>query len=457
MKPDDPNGVRSGTSLRIVMPVLGEGLALGPRLLALEPLRARGAELVVVDGGSSDATWLVACRHADRVILAPRGRGSQMNAGAAGSTCDVLLFLHGDTQLPAHADQLVLSAVQAGAAWGRFDVRIDSGQALLRLASRLINLRSRLSGVATGDQAIFVRRDVFEQVGGFPDIPLMEDVALSKTLRRRARPACLQPAAVTSARRWQKHGIVRTILLMWQLRLLYFFGTAPQDLADRYGYTRRPPEAKAAIAIMAKAPVAGLAKTRLAPAIGARAAARTQRAFTLQTLRAARKAALGAVRLWCAPDTTHVFFRALARLAGVELLPQGTGDLGQKLRCAMEQHFDGDAQMPLLIVGTDCPLMAPGHLQRAAEALQGHDAVLIPAVDGGYVLVGMRRPLPAVFEGITWSTPQVLDQTRERLRGAGATWLELEPLWDVDDPADWERYQQLLADSAAKDLQPGTL
>lgn len=161
------------TSLRIAMPVLGEGAGLVQRLRDLAGLRAGGAELVVADGGSSDETWAVACRHADRVLLAPRGRGSQMNAGAAGSTADVLLFLHADTRLPADADQVIRAAVEAGAAWGRFDVQIDSRRPLLRLVSRLINLRSRLSGIATGDQAIFVRRELLEQVGGFPDIPLM--------------------------------------------------------------------------------------------------------------------------------------------------------------------------------------------------------------------------------------------------------------------------------------------
>ncbi|MES2631588.1 MAG: TIGR04283 family arsenosugar biosynthesis glycosyltransferase [Pseudomonadota bacterium] len=441
------------TSLRIVMPVLGEGADLAARLRALDGLRERGVEVVVVDGGSSDATWAVACRHADRVMLAPRGRGSQMNAGAAAATgrsCDILLFLHGDTQLPCDADRLVVAAVVAGASWGRFDVRIDSPHPLLRLVGFMINLRSRLTGIATGDQAIFVRRDVFEKVGGFADIPLMEDIDLSARLRRLGRPACLRPPVVTSARRWDKHGVMRTVLLMWRLRAMYFFGTPPQALADAYGYARRPPASSVivAVAIMAKAPIPGLAKTRLAPVIGVKAAARAQRRFTLQTLHVARQAALGPVRLWCAPDTRHVFFRALARRADVEQLTQSGGDLGDRLRQAMEQHFARGVQsprVPLLIVGTDCPLLSPCHLQQAAQALDRHDVVLIPALDGGYVLIGMRRPIPRVFDAVAWSTPQVLQQTRDRLRAANASWVELDPLWDVDEPPDWQRYQQLLA------------
>lgn len=437
------------TWLRIVMPVLGEGASLMERLRDLAGLRARGAELVVVDGGSSDETWAVACRHADRVLLAPRGRGSQMNAGAAGSTAEVLLFLHADTRLPADADQVIRAAVEAGAVWGRFDVHIDSGRPLLRLVGRLMNLRSRLSGIATGDQAIFVRREVFEQAAGFPDIPLMEDIALSARLKRFGPPACLTPPVVTSARRWETHGSLRTILLMWRLRAMYFFGAAPQALADRYGYARRPSPVAAAVAVLAKAPIPGLAKTRLAATIGPQAAARAQRSFTLHTLCVAWQAALGPVRLWCAPDSSHIFFRALAKLGDVERRAQGSGDLGARLRQAMQHHFGQEPDMPLLVIGTDCPLLAPGHLQQAARALVEHDAVVIPATDGGYVLIGMRRPLPELFTEVAWSTPQVLQQTRERLRAAGATWSELGPLWDVDEAEDWHRYQQFLAASAA--------
>lgn len=431
------------TALRIVVPVLNEGPGLGRRLAALRGLRSRGAELVVVDGGSTDESWALACGHADRVLLAPQGRAAQMNAGAEGAGDAILLFLHADTELPADADRRVRAAVAAGAGWGRFDVRIASGHPLLRVVAALMNLRSRLTGIATGDQAMFVRGDLFARIGGFPDLPLMEDIALSAALRRCGPPACLRPPAVTSARRWEGHGVWRTIARMWLLRLAFLLGADPQRLADRYGYRRRPPTAPAAVAILAKAPVPGLAKTRLAPAIGASAAARAQRHFTLRTLQVAQAAALGPVRLWCAPDTGHRFFRALAQ-RGLALQAQGAGDLGDRLRKAMEQHFAQTPGLPLLLVGTDCPLLAPGHLQQAARALANHDAVLIPATDGGYVLLGMRRPLPAAFAGIAWSTPQVLAQTRERLAQAGARWCELTPLWDVDEPPDWQRHQDLL-------------
>lgn len=434
------------TSLRIVVPVLNEAAALPSLLQALQPLRARGVEVVVVDGGSTDGSWLLAARGGvDRLLLAPRGRASQMNRGAQGARTHALLFLHADTTLPADADRRVAQALARGFDWGRFDVRIASAHPLLWLVGALMNLRSRWTGIATGDQALFVRREVFEAEGGFPDLPLMEDIALSTRLRRRAAPACLRPPVSTSARRWERHGVLRTILTMWWLRLRYFFGASPQALAERYGYARSPAAAAAAVAVLAKAPVAGLAKTRLAPGIGAAAAARLQRQFTLDTMRTASSAALGPVQLWCAPDARHRFFRALQARCAVAACAQPAGDLGARMRAAAERHFAQAPQLPLLIVGTDCPLLAPGHLQAAAQALAAHDALLIPAQDGGYVLLGLRRMLPEVFDNVAWSTPGVLAQTRARLRAAGARWQELDMLWDVDELGDWVRYRQLLA------------
>ena len=435
--------------LRIVMPVLNEGTALARRLQALAPLRARGAELVVVDGGSTDATWAIARAYADQVRLAPRGRASQMNVGAQGCQADMLLFLHADTRLPDDADRLIAQALDPLSScsrdWGRFDVRIDSALPMLRVVEGMMNLRSRLSGIATGDQAMFVRREAFEAFGGFAPIALMEDVELSSRLRRRSPPACLHENVVTSGRRWEKHGVWRTIFLMWRLRAAYFFGARPDALARRYGYAdaEAKPEATA-VAILAKAPVAGLAKTRLIPLLGAAGAARAQRRFASRTLTTALAAAPEAVTLWCAPDPAHRFFRAVQRTTGVACLPQPEGDLGLRMGRVFEHHFAQQPPTPLLLVGTDCPVLTPVHLQQAALALETNDVVLIPAEDGGYVLIGMRRMVPQVFEGVAWSTPQVLAQTRAQLRQAGASWHELAPLWDVDEPADWQRLQALL-------------
>ena len=217
--------------LSVVVPALNEAPAIEACLAALAPLRARGHEVVVVDGGSADGTARRAAPHADRVIDAPRGRAAQMNAGAAAATGDALLFLHADTRLPEGADRAVLAAL-AERPWGRFDVAIDSDDPRLAVIAFFINRRSRLTGIATGDQAIFVRRDAFP---GFPPIALMEDVAFSRQMKRLADPACLRARVLTSARRWERHGIARTVLLMWRLRYDYWRGADPDELAERYG------------------------------------------------------------------------------------------------------------------------------------------------------------------------------------------------------------------------------
>jgi rSAM/selenodomain-associated transferase 2 len=223
--------------LSIIMPVLDEGERIADALDALAELRALGVEVIVVDGGSQDATVQRARLRADRVLTAPCGRAVQMNAGAAEASGDVLLFLHADTRLPAEAERLVLDGLaRSGHDWGRFDVTIEGRPTMLRLVALMMNLRSGITAIATGDQAIFVKRDVFRAVGGYPDIPLMEDIALSKRLKRTGRPLCIRAHVITSGRRWETHGVWRTILLMWRLRLAYFLGADPARLAKRYRY-----------------------------------------------------------------------------------------------------------------------------------------------------------------------------------------------------------------------------
>jgi rSAM/selenodomain-associated transferase 2 len=223
--------------ISIIVPVLDEAGGIEACLAPLQALRARGAEVIVVDGGSRDATRALAAPLADCVLESVRGRAHQMNEGAARARGDVLLFLHADTLLPEGADNAIARAMEY-APWGRFDVAITGADPLLAIVAAAMNLRSRLSGIATGDQAIFVRRDEFRAAGGFPEIPLMEDVALSKRLKRIARPACLRERAVTSGRRWERRGTLRTILLMWRLRTAYALGADPRRLARRYDIER---------------------------------------------------------------------------------------------------------------------------------------------------------------------------------------------------------------------------
>ncbi len=216
--------------LSIVIPALDEAQAIVATLASLAPLRARGHEVIVADGGSEDATRELAAPLADRVLVAPRGRASQMNAGAAAASGNALVFLHADTQLPPNADYAIADALRKSN-WGRFDVAIEGRSTLLPVIALFMNLRSRFTGIVTGDQAIFVRRAAF---GGFPEIALMEDIAFSKAMKRQSPPACVQVKATTSGRRWDEHGALRTMLLMWRLRLEYFLGAAPDELARRY-------------------------------------------------------------------------------------------------------------------------------------------------------------------------------------------------------------------------------
>ena len=222
--------------LSIIIPVLNEAGRIAVALIALQPLRERGAEILVVDGGSTDGTAEIAARGADYVVHAPRGRASQQNAGAKQALGDTYLFLHSDTQLPLDADGLIADALSDRAVfWGRFDVRFDTDQTMLRIVATMMNARSRLTGIATGDQCIFVRRTAFEAIGGFPTLPLMEDIALSALLKQQSAPQCLHNKVLTSARRWQKNGVSRTIFLMWSLRLAYTLGVSPARLARWYG------------------------------------------------------------------------------------------------------------------------------------------------------------------------------------------------------------------------------
>ena len=221
--------------ISIIVPALNEAEGIAAALAGLASLRKRGHEVIVVDGTSSDKTAALSLGAADRVVAAPRGRASQMNAGAALAQDEVLLFLHADTRLPENADARILQGLAAsGRAWGRFDVRIEGKSRLLPVIAFFMNLRSRATGIATGDQAIFVRRDAFRRIGGFPPLELMEDIALSRSLKRVSRPLCLADEAVTSGRRWERRGVLRTVLLMGWLRLAFFFGAAPAKLARLY-------------------------------------------------------------------------------------------------------------------------------------------------------------------------------------------------------------------------------
>lgn len=224
--------------IAVIVPVLNEAGTIEGQLAAL---RGQGfAEILVVDGGSTDVTadLVRAAGGPVRLIEAARGRAAQMNAGARAARAGVLLFLHADTRLPDNAAARIRVALHAGRPWGRFDVRLDGAHPLLRAVEFLMNWRSALTGVCTGDQALFVERAVFESLGGYAAIPIMEDIELTRRLKRIARPARIREPVVTSARRWRQRGVVRTILSMWRLRLLYRLGVPAERLARHYPEVR---------------------------------------------------------------------------------------------------------------------------------------------------------------------------------------------------------------------------
>lgn len=225
--------------LSIIIPVLNEAGVLPGLLDHLAPLQAQGAEMIVVDGGSEDGSQQIASGAGVQLVHSERGRARQMNAGASVAGGDILLFLHADTLLPTGAGQAIAAAIRSGGhaheyAWGHFDVRIDGRLFMLRVVAGLMNWRSRLTGIATGDQAMFTTRLAFETAGGFPDQPLMEDIEISRRLLTLSRPICLAKKVTTSGRRWETYGVWRTIWLMWRLRWFYWRGVPASELAKSY-------------------------------------------------------------------------------------------------------------------------------------------------------------------------------------------------------------------------------
>lgn len=229
--------------IAVILPILNEAAQLEDLLPALIEDQ-HFDEIIVVDGDSTDTSVETVCKFMSSgepdsnpvpiLIQSPRGRALQMHAGAQAAEADVLLFLHADSMLPPGAADDIRDAIGEGNTWGRFDVHLSGRHFLFRVIERLMNWRSRLTGIATGDQAIFVRRDVYRKLGGYAPLALMEDIEFSTRLKWIGRPACLPAPVIASSRRWEKHGIVRTILTMWTLRFLYWLGVSPARLARWY-------------------------------------------------------------------------------------------------------------------------------------------------------------------------------------------------------------------------------
>ena len=221
--------------ISVVIPALNEEDHIRPCLASVQALRRHGHEVIVVDGGSDDATCDLATGFADQIISHPRGRACQMNHGAQKASGEIFLFLHADTCLPEHADLLIGEKIKDSPVyWGRFKVRLSGTHWLFRITEILMNTRTRITGIVTGDHVLFISKELFEQVGGYPALPLMEDIAISKKINKIVPPICLNQHVVTSSRRWEQHGIIKTVLKMWWFRLAFFFGTDPARLSRQY-------------------------------------------------------------------------------------------------------------------------------------------------------------------------------------------------------------------------------
>ena len=426
--------------ISIVIPVLNEEAQIVSCLERLQPMRFLGHEVIVVDGGSTDATRALAAPLCDRLLRSRPGRAAQMNLGARFAGSDVVLFLHADSQLPEDAEQAIAEALaDRKPGWGWFDVRLSGRAPVYRLIAAFMNLRARLTAVCTGDQALFVSAELFHLAGGCPGIPLMEDIAISKKLRQLARPRPLAQKVSSSSRRWERDGVARTILQMWRLRLLYFFGVAPKKLAARY-YLRLFAAARfkfpsARIAVFAREPKIGEVKTRLAAQIGAESALRLYLAMLHRVVATVERTALAEFHLWAASDPGHEEFTALCDVQDIRL--QQGEDLGSRMHNAAAAELAEDGVECVLIVGSDCPALTPDYLEQALDALSaGVEVVLGPARDGGYVLIGLRQVSWKLFSGVDWSGPGVLEQTLERVREVGLSHQLLESSWDVDDAED---------------------
>jgi rSAM/selenodomain-associated transferase 2 len=221
-------------AISIVVPVRNDGVALARLLDVLRGFDGDRAEIIVVDGASIDDTIAIASRQADVVLSTAPGRGRQLRAGISHASADLIWMLHADTVVSIEAWNALCAAERRGAQWGRFDVALASGGSWYRVLETAMNVRSRITGICTGDQGIFVRRTLLERIGGMPDQPLMEDIELSKRLKRIARPHCISIRLGASARRWEQHGMWRTVVFMWLLRMRYFLGESPESLARRY-------------------------------------------------------------------------------------------------------------------------------------------------------------------------------------------------------------------------------
>jgi len=437
------------TRISFIIPTLNEAQHISSTLDQLQAIRKRGHEIIVSDGGSRDNTLHLSKNKTDQCISGSAGRASQMNAGADLANGDILCFLHADTQISDHIDELILESLSSANKpkldqWGFFHVKLSGRRWQFRIIEWLINKRSSLTKVATGDQGIFINKHRFNELNGFANIPLMEDIEITKRLRKIEKPVCINKRPlITSSRRWEKHGIISTVLLMWQLRLRYFLGSSPEKLAKVYT-PHTPPENhknKQQLIIFIKAPVPGYCKTRLIPFLSAEAASEFYKTLVETCFKNIQLITDTDISIYTYPDINDPFINQLRQQHTTTCHLQAGENLGNRMFNALDTSLK--TYKKSVLIGADCPVLDKSYLDVAFKALDQHDMVLGPAEDGGYVLIGATKIEHHLFNNINWGTASVLQQSLNNAHKEKYKTHLLNTLWDVDTPEDYIKYQDL--------------
>ena len=444
-------------SVSIIIPVLNEEETLLSNLNSLQILRSNQCEIIVVDGGSTDRSVEIARPLVDKLLVTGRGRSLQMNFGAEKSRGEILVFLHADSRISMDAiSQLLEDTRSLNDFWGWFRLTFDNSSSAFLLISAFMRLRSKITKVCTGDQTLFISSRLFKRIGGFPGIPIMEDVAISKILRACIPPIILKNNTLSSTRRWEQQGVCKTVIFMWHLRLLYWFGVSPHKLVRKYypkhlltdiNKKSHPIKYKyhdASILLFARVPIIDRVKTRLVKVLTKLEILSLYKSMFEHVICLLYKSNLAEIQLWLDADPSKKN-KAMPDLPSTfKLCKQINGDLGAKMSFAVRQTLEFNKFEFLIIIGVDCPALSYDYLDRALQCLKdGVELVLGPAEDGGYVLIGMNDNYPEIFEDISWGTSDVLEETIVNAKRIGINHHCLEPLWDVDRPDDLVRLSEL--------------
>jgi rSAM/selenodomain-associated transferase 2/rSAM/selenodomain-associated transferase 1 len=430
------------STLGIVIPALNEEETL-PRLIGDLSRISIPHEVVVSDGGSCDGTRALAQEAGVHLVDAQRGRARQMNAGAKILETPWILFLHADSRLPE-------TSIQALERWirdadpqdfGAFAFALDGESPVWRVIEAGQRVRENLLGLAYGDQGLLVHRNLFHDAGGFPELPLFEDVEMLRRLRTRGRWKKIEAPLLTDPRRFQGEGAFKGWLRNVFLITLFHAGVSPERLSGFYPAREATP--LPTLFIFAKAPTPGRVKTRLAKEVGDEEAARVYSLLARYVVNRLRSGPYRTVICFDPPGKREAVVGWLGD-EQLSFIPQKEGDLGVRMETAIREGLRNSPAV--VVVGTDTPGVDGEVVARALESLKGGDLVVGPATDGGYYLIGMKEPHSQLFRDIPWSTHRVLESTLERAEELGLRASLLPPLQDVDTLEDWESVRPSLGD-----------